>query len=548
MSYTVNNFNGLLLTTINDGQVDTTSSPLQLLGKGIPNYGEAIAENFVHLLENFARTSPPPNPLIGQFWYHIDANGVGNHVMKVCKNTSPVSWVVLSGVVTGQGTGTSSGFPAAPVDGDLYWDGHQLWAWDNGQSKWILIAPMSTPSENTFVSFQGDLVSDGTRFYNIIKIVVNGKIIAIFSDNTTSFTPNPAIDDGKGNLTSFPVMYGGMTLHADYLNLTPYAPLNASSHPTVDKTYDFGASNFRWKTMYADVIDTNSLKVSGSTIPVSSFMRLDLTNVPTDPLLNLGSTTNPWGTSYMKSLFLIDDPSQLNSGDGVLQIPVGTTAQRPAGANAGTIRYNTTISSFEGKGGSGQWSSLGGVKDVDGDTFISAENSPGANNNELKFVAGNTQRLVMGSTTSTFYGTWTLATGATMQTTLADLAERYAVDNIVEPGDVVKIGGDAEITKTTSRYDTDVFGVISDTAALKMNCEAGSDKTHPYVALSGRVMVKVTGPVTKGQRLVSSSVPGVAMAISSSDASENILAIIGRALESSNITGIKLIETVVGAK
>ena len=73
---------------------------------------------------------------------------------------------------------------------------------------------------------------------------------------------------------------------------------------------------------------------------------------------------------------------------GFLQVPTGTTAQRPYVAANGMIRYNSTQSTFEGYSSSA-WSSLGGVKSVDGFTFIQAETSAGNSNGDLDFYAEN---------------------------------------------------------------------------------------------------------------------------------------------------------------
>ena len=73
---------------------------------------------------------------------------------------------------------------------------------------------------------------------------------------------------------------------------------------------------------------------------------------------------------------------------GFLQVPTGTTAQRPWVPANGMIRYNSTQSTFEGYSSSA-WSSLGGVKSVDGFTFIQAETSAGASNGDLDFYAEN---------------------------------------------------------------------------------------------------------------------------------------------------------------
>jgi hypothetical protein len=110
----------------------------------------------------------------------------------------------------------------------------------------------------------------------------------------------------------------------------------------------------------------------------------------------------------------------------------------------------------------------------------------------------------------------------------ADLAERYAADAIYDHGTVVIIGGDAEITTTSKRANIAVAGVISKDPAFKMNSEAGSDLTHPYVALKGRVPCKVTGEIKKGELLVSSRFSGHA---ESWKVGDDPNAVIGKALE-----------------
>lgn len=128
----------------------------------------------------------------------------------------------------------------------------------------------------------------------------------------------------------------------------------------------------------------------------------------------------------------------------------------------------------------------------------------------------------------------------------ADLAERYAADAEYDAGTVVRLGGTHEITQTLQSMDTDVFGIISTAPGFEMNAAAGSDATHPFVALAGRVPCKVIGKVVKGQRLVSSNTAGHAMAISTP--SGECYAIIGRALESKDTEEAGTIEVVVGAK
>ena len=69
MAYTINKTDGTVLTTVVDGTVDTSSTDIGLIGKKFSNYGEIFNENFVKVLESFANTTAPNNPLEGQVWY-----------------------------------------------------------------------------------------------------------------------------------------------------------------------------------------------------------------------------------------------------------------------------------------------------------------------------------------------------------------------------------------------------------------------------------------------------------------------------------------------
>ena len=87
----------------------------------------------------------------------------------------------------------------------------------------------------------------------------------------------------------------------------------------------------------------------------------------------------------------------------------------------------------------------------------------------------------------------------------ADLAERYETDIPVEVGDVVVLGGHAEVTKCQTELSDAVFGVVSESPAFLMNANAGNNDTHPMIALKGRVMVKLTGTGRAGDRIVSAN-------------------------------------------
>lgn len=139
----------------------------------------------------------------------------------------------------------------------------------------------------------------------------------------------------------------------------------------------------------------------------------------------------------------------------------------------------------------------------------------------------NTIRLTTGAeaNTGTVVGQWTLVGTSTFQATFADLAEWYDSDEDYEPGTVVVFGGTHEVTISSTVNDHRVAGVVSTNPAFIMNV----DRPGPSacIALQGKVPCKVIGQVSKGDLLVTSSVPGVAM--TNNDAGP--YRVIGKAME-----------------
>jgi len=144
---------------------------------------------------------------------------------------------------------------------------------------------------------------------------------------------------------------------------------------------------------------------------------------------------------------------------------------------------------------------------------------------------------------SSGYFNTVFATATTAQ--YADVAERFHADTVYQPGTVVELGGTAEITKSRQELSDNVFGVISTRAAFTMNHGAGSDETHPPVAMTGRVPVRVVGSVRKGDRLVAAG-DGIARAAQPGEATA--FNVIGRALEDRLATEEGMVEAIVTIK
>lgn len=115
----------------------------------------------------------------------------------------------------------------------------------------------------------------------------------------------------------------------------------------------------------------------------------------------------------------------------------------------------------------------------------------------------------------------------------ADLAERYAADAEYAEGTVMAFGGDAEVTAAAGYGSGKLAGVVSHKPAVAMNSEAGNDQTHPYIALQGRVPVRVEGDVKKGDILVASDIAGLAAVWMNADADPRMTAYVGIAISDS---------------
>ena len=175
MAYTVNKTSSGSYT-VQDGVLNTQTD-LSFIGKGYAGYGETIAENFLHLLENFSNSSAPSKPIEGQLWYDST-----NSQLKVYSGSA---FVPAGGNVPYQ---TSA--PSTLSQGDLWIDSDtgQLYFY-NGSSNVLVGPPSSTGTTNGFV-FETILDSADAN-QNITKWYNDGNLIAIVSED--EFTPKLAI-------------------------------------------------------------------------------------------------------------------------------------------------------------------------------------------------------------------------------------------------------------------------------------------------------------------------------------------------------------------
>jgi hypothetical protein len=191
MAYTVNKSNSSASPnqyTVQDGVVNTQTD-LSFIGKGYAGYGELIAENFLHLLENFSSATEPSKPIQGQLYYDST-----NNRLKVYTGTL---FVPAGGNVPYQST-----TPSGIQQGDLWIDSDtgQLYFYDGSQN--VLVGPPTTTGTLNGFVFEAVTDSTGTS-KNITKWYSDGTLIAIISDS--EFTP-------QSGITGFATVKKGITL------------------------------------------------------------------------------------------------------------------------------------------------------------------------------------------------------------------------------------------------------------------------------------------------------------------------------------------------
>ena len=176
MSYQINKTDGTLLTELVDGSIDTSSTDLTLVGRNYKGYGEAFNENFVALLENFASSSAPSNPLKGQIWYDTSDNRL--------KLYDGASFRVAGGPIVSPDT------PTQFVEGDLWMDSknNKLYMWDG--SDLTLIGPTYTAGQGKTTFEAVSMVDTSNQSRTVLALYISGVLAGILS--RAAFTPAPA--------------------------------------------------------------------------------------------------------------------------------------------------------------------------------------------------------------------------------------------------------------------------------------------------------------------------------------------------------------------
>ena len=177
MTYNINKTDGTLLAQVADSAIDQTSTDITLIGKNVSGYGEYINENFIKILENFASSTQPNNPITGQIWYDT----VGGR-LKVYNGT---------GFGVGSGPIVSGSQPTSFVEGDFWIDSinKQLYFYDG--TDLTLAGPVYKDTQGKSGFEVVTIVDTVLIEHTVVKLWVGASLLGIFSKDIT-FTPlNP---------------------------------------------------------------------------------------------------------------------------------------------------------------------------------------------------------------------------------------------------------------------------------------------------------------------------------------------------------------------
>ena len=596
MAYTINLTDGTVFATISDGTINTSSSMI-LVGKNYAGYGEFLDENFIHLLENGSNTTAPSAPLTGQLWWDKT-----NNLLKVYNGSIFKTISAATASATQPASNVTGDLWYDTTNQQLkVWTGAAFlvvgpgYTSAQGQSGAIPETILNNVGATRYIT---SLYVNNVR----VAIVYDG---ASFTPEAALLAAFPTIYPGVTLSSSVSgAVFAGSATNAqllDSLDSTSFMRADANTATTgrlqvnnangiyIGTSNVVNISQSSNDGILATPVSTGNLiirtNVSGTTYTVATALGANgafaIANAAT-----VGTTLSVTGNTTGGNLLTGGQVSATGNITGANFIgnvipPAGgavSTTGNVSGGNifaTGLISAGGNITSAANVAGTyfiGNGSQLTGLSAAVAVTkFVNgtSEGNAGSSGGNITFTVGGTSNVLVLSSTTAYFGsdvsvsaiqkTGSNAVGnigssanyfnrvfATATTALyADVAERFAADEFLEPGTVVELGGSKEITRSQQDLSENVFGVISTRPAYTMNGGAGEDDTHPPVAMTGRVPVKAIGIIRRGDRLVSAG-SGVARAAQPGEATA--FNVIGRSLEDKHLEELGTIEAIVTIK
>ncbi len=482
MAYIINRYNGTVLTSVEDGTINQTTE-LKFVGKNYSGYGEAQNENFLHLLENFSNPIAPAKAISGQLWFDSSSSKL--------KFYDGVKWRSAGSAEV------SNNEPVGLVEGDLWYKAStkQLFA-RTGENTYVLVGPQVAGVDVT--QLVSESVEDSVAVsHPIIKAMIDGDTVFVISNDEFTLSPGDAI-------AGFDVIKRGVTL------VNTQASTNGS-------TTNAGSANeaIIWGTA------SNSLRLGG---------RLATDYVTTDSPTFSGSVeTTEEGLNVNNTIYVYSDgDTGVISVDGTDTVVVVNNTEVMSFIETGLIP--ATDNNFDIGTSLKRWRAIYSASFVGNASSASALQVSG--NNRSGSTASTANTVAVRDASSDLYAN--IFHGTATKARYADLAEKYTTEQEWPVGTAMAVcsHGDHETCPATA--GNVCIGVISEKPAYLMNSELENGQA---IALKGRVPVRVTGPVKKGQAVYAWN-DGICTTMATT-------AFVGVALETNLSDEVKLIECVL---
>lgn len=536
MAYTINLTNGTILTTIPDGTVNNTAASITLIGKNYAGYGTFLNGDLVHMLENFASATAPTTPLTGQLWW----DSAGN--LKVYTGSTFRTLGTMTSNVTA---------PTGSVTGNAWWDTYNQQLYLYNGSSWVLIGPAFTSNTGQSGTVVGTITDSAATNHVAVNVYVSNTLVGVISKDS-EYTPQTVI-------SGFTTIKPGFNLTTAIANIA-----FVGTATNADQLGSAAAANYARTdiaTTFANTISVNNnsgltvgtgnnftLGVSGSlstlTNNVNNANIAIVANVGGTPLTAI-TVNGQNGSTIIANLvtsgaFNTTGYIQTNYNENSTSSTTG--AIRVTAGGIGALGNVFTSNSFVADGSVVAGQQVRASGNISTSSYLLVTGSEDATSNVTGAVRLTGGMSVGGSVYTVGNVNAKFFNGIAIKALYADLAERFEADAYYQPGTVLTMGGDKEVTVESQELSDTVFGVVSTQAAYLMNAAAGTDETHPPVAVSGRVPVKVIGKIRKGERLVSA---GNGFARAGTKAEITPFNIIGRALENKTDVGEGTIYAIV---
>ena len=570
MTYSVKNSAQTTTYTVNDNTENSTSTSLVFIGKNYTGYGLALNENFLYLLENFSNTvgNYPLNPVPGQlFWdntnkyMHVYDGTAWKVIYGALASLTVNSAVSFNGITTSNG-GQVSGYLTGAIGANVANSGVFTTVTTNngGQHIGYHTGAIGANSANsgiftTITTTNGGQVSGyhtgaiGANLANsgVFTTVAASTVNANVLGNTGSSIYGVIATNAQPFITSIGTLTGltssanitaqTANVYAAYVvaNTGLYGPIATNAQPfitsvgTLSSLTITGAVQSNTHTgvaVYAGTIGNSGAVITGATLTLSSYAQAtNFYDATGNYNVNLGSG----GTAGRGVVAGYSNGSYGSIGYNLTHTSTTNTYNKPQNDQTTMLRFDSGGMNLYSNSSTTAQSSITLSQ-------ILGINNAGVTTHYGAVVPSANNSITLGSASaywSTVYGVNFVGTSTTA--TYADLAEKYLPDADYEIGTVMMVGGSAEVTNHNGDR-VRAIGVTSEYPAYKMNSDLDGGV---YVALKGRVPVRVVGPVKKGQSLFGSA-HGLAMA--TDDTTPTSFAI---ALESFDGNGIGSIEAVI---